>query len=84
MVWWGGLGGLRDAREEEGMVTGFKLVSLQTSFKSHQESPKSRICAVVLGGGGSGSALGTPCPVGLARDAPPLARPTDRGVSRPP
>lgn len=83
---WGRCGGrrgwLRDAAEEEGTVTGSELVSLQTSFKSHQESPKCRICAVPPGSWVGGSALCTPCPVGLARASPPLLPPTDRGRLR--
>ena len=38
-LWWGGGDGR--CQGEEDVVTGYKLVSLHTSFNSHQESPVS-------------------------------------------
>lgn len=72
-------GWLREAREEEGPVAGSKWLSLQTSFRSHQEGPKGRICAVHPEGqeGGVGRAL--PGPGLLLALSPPS--PTDRRPS---
>lgn len=75
----GGGEGLRDAREEEGTVTGSQLVSLQTSFKKPRRKD---LCCRGVGWGGL--CLVHSGPVGPARAAPPLDPPTDRGASGPP